>query len=87
MLEAIVTLGFVALLLSAGLFLLKLIVFVVLLPLKLLFLLTKGLLMLVIGLPLLILMVLITTTAFPLFLLVLLAPLWLIGGLVYAVAH
>jgi hypothetical protein len=64
--------------------LLKLVFAVVLLPIKLAFFLTKGLLALVIGLPLLVLGGLVFGAVLPVVLLVILAPVWILGGLACA---
>lgn len=69
---------------SLAIGLLKLLFGLVLLPLKLAFVLTKGLLFLVIGLPLLLLGGLFLGAALPLVLLVVLAPVWIVGGLACA---
>ena len=82
--EAIVAL---AILIFAGSLVLGLIKFVftmILLPVKLVFVLSKGLLGLVIGLPLLLIGGLLLGAGLPLLLLVILAPVWIIGGLVCA---
>ena len=63
---------------------LKLVVGLVLLPLKLAFFLTKGLLALVIGLPLLLIGGLLMGAVVPVVLLVVLAPVWILGGLACA---
>lgn len=64
--------------------LLKLVFFVVLIPVKLFLLLTKGLLGLVLVLPLLLLGGLVLGAALPLVLLVILAPIWILGGVACA---
>jgi len=64
---------------------LKLVVGLVLLPLKLAFFLTKGLLALVIGLPLLLIGGLLMGAVVPVVLLVVLAPVWILGGLACAI--
>ncbi len=66
--------------------LLKLAFGLILLPIKLALLLTKGLLALVLGLPLLLLGGLILGAALPAALLFVIAPIWLVGGLVCALA-
>ena len=65
-----------------GLF--KLVFALVLIPLKLFLLLTKGLLGLVLLLPLLLLGGLLLGAALPLLLLVILAPIWILGGVTCA---
>ncbi len=61
--------------------LLKLVFGLLLLPLQLLLLLTKGLLTLVIGLPLLLVGGLLLGAALPAVLLLVIVPVWLLGGL------
>ncbi len=82
--EAIVALAILIFAGSIVLGLLKFVFTMILLPVKLAFVLTKGLLGLVIGLPLLLLGGLVLGAGLPLLLLVILAPVWIIGGLVCA---
>jgi hypothetical protein len=65
--------------------LLKLVFGLILLPLKLVFLLTKGLLFLVVGLPLLLVGGLLLGAVLPVALLVVLAPIWILGGIACAI--
>ncbi len=83
-LEAIIAMIALIFVGSVLLGLLKLVFTLVLLPLKLAFFLTKGLLAVVIGLPLLLLGGLLFGAVVPLMLLVVLAPLWIVGGLACA---
>lgn len=80
-LDAIIGLMVLLLLGSLVLGLLKFVFAMVLLPLKLVLWLTQGLLALVIGLPLLLIGGLLLGAAVPAVLLILLAPVWLLGGL------
>ena len=82
--EAIIAL--IALLFFGSLLLgmLKLVFALVLIPVKLFLLLTKGLLGLVLVLPLLLLGGLLLGAAVPLLLLVILAPVWILGGVACA---
>lgn len=82
--EALVALAILIFAGSLVLGLLKFVFTMILLPVKLAFVLTKGLLGLVIGLPLLLLGGLLLGAGLPLLLLVILAPVWIIGGLVCA---
>ena len=75
---ALVALIFVGTLLLG---LLKLVFGLILLPIKLALVLTKGLLFLVLGLPLLLVGGLIFGAVVPVVLLVVLAPVWILGGL------
>lgn len=83
-LEAIIGLAILIFAGSIILGLLKLVFAVVLLPIKLMLFLTKGLLALVIGLPLLLLGGLVLGAAVPLLLVVFMLPIWLLGGLACA---
>lgn len=85
LLEAIIGIAVLIFVGSLVLGLLKLVFTVVLLPLKLMLLLTQGLLGLVIGLPLLVLGALVFGVALPVVLIVVLAPVWILGGIACAV--
>jgi hypothetical protein len=67
-----------------GLLLLKLFFSLVLLPVKLALFFVKGLLTLVVGIPLLLLLGVLFAAALPLVLILVVLPLCLLGGLVYA---
>lgn len=81
-LEAIVALAVLIFVGALVIGLFKLVFTMVLLPIKLALFLVQGLLVLVIGLPLLIVVGLLLGAVLPLGLLVLLAPIWVLGGLV-----
>ncbi len=84
LLDAIVGLAVLVLVLGVVVGLLKLVFAVVLLPLKLAFWLAQGLLVLVIGLPLLLLGGVLLGAVVPA-LIVLLAPVWILGVVAWAI--
>lgn len=88
MLELLFGFVVVVFLLSLGIGLLKLVFGLVLLPIKLAFWLVKGLLVLVVGLPVALAAgAVLFGAVVPLAALLLLAPLWLLGAIVVAIAH
>ena len=86
-LEFILGLATLMVLLTVGLFLLKVVFALVLIPVKILFFLTKGLLALVIGIPLLLLGGVLLASALPVVLVAVILPLCLLGGIVVAIVH
>ena len=85
--ELILGLATLMILLTVGLFLLKVIFTVIIIPVKILFFLTKGLLALVVGIPLLLIAAAFLATTLPLALILVILPLCLLGGLVVAIFH
>ncbi len=79
-LDAVVALAILTVILSVGLLVLKFAFALVLLPLKLVFLLTKGLLALVIALPLMLIIGTVFTALLPLGLILLFLPVIVLGG-------
>jgi hypothetical protein len=80
LIEAIILLSVLMLVLSVGLLLLKFVFFMVMLPLKLAFWLSKGLLGLLIVVPLLLVVGSLVLSMVPLGLLLLLLPVLVVGG-------
>jgi hypothetical protein len=87
LIEAIILLSVLMLVLSVGLLLLKFVFFMVMLPLKLAFWLSKGLLGLLIVVPLLLVVGSLVLSMVPLGLLLLLLPVLVVGGVTCRLAR
>jgi len=86
LIEAIIALTVLMVVLSVGLFVLKFAFAMVMIPVKIVFFLTKGLLGLLILLPVLLIVGTLVTAVLPLAALIFLAPVLLLGGLACALA-
>ena len=86
-LEAIIGLAILMVILSVGMLLLKFAFAVVLIPVKIVFFLTKGLLSLLLFIPLLLVFGVLITAVVPLGLIFLVLPILAVGGITYGLFH